>query len=163
MSEHKDIALQGVPAMPLSNSSAKLMADLETLVSDGSVLTRTDCWSDSRISTLADVPEQLWDDLCRRLAEPNAFYDPAWCRAFAGHTDLPDGVTALVAWDDRMTHLIGVLPVHNAKRALNLPLPLLVAWTAYAPLTMPLLDRNSPRKPPACCSRLPRPQTRARC
>lgn len=134
--------MHSVPAMQLSNSTAKLMTDLETLVSGDGALKRTDCWLDARISTLADVPDQLWDDLCRRLAEPNAFYDPAWCRAFADHADLPDGVTALVAWDDRMTQLIGVLPVHNAKRAINLPLPLLVAWPAYAPLTTPLLDKE---------------------
>ena len=52
-------------------------------------------------------------------------------------------VRALLAWDSpARTRLIGLLPVVPAWRALYLPLPVLVAWQAYSPLTVPLLDRD---------------------
>ena len=43
----------------------------------------------------------------------------------------------------RAKTLIGLLPVVSAWRALKLPIPVFVAWQAYAPLTTPLLDRDA--------------------
>ena len=40
---------------------------------------------------------------------------------------------------DRLT---GLMPVRWAGRALSLPVPLLVSWNAYAPFSVPLLDRD---------------------
>lgn len=88
------------------------------------------------------VPQAAWADLVGRAVEPNAFFHPVWARAVAGR-DTEHGVRALLAWDGpSRTKLIGLLPVVSAWRALKLPLPVLVAWQAYAPLTTPLLDRD---------------------
>jgi CelD/BcsL family acetyltransferase involved in cellulose biosynthesis len=94
------------------------------------------------ILDLMAVPQEAWADLAARAAEPNAFYHPVWARAVAGRTS-EHGVRALLAWDGpARTRLIGLLPVVSAWRSLRLPLPVLVAWQAYAPLTTPLLDRD---------------------
>jgi CelD/BcsL family acetyltransferase involved in cellulose biosynthesis len=54
------------------------------------------------------------------------------------------GAKALLAWDiAEPKNLIGVLPVVSAWRALKLPIPVWVAWQAYAPLSTPLLDRDA--------------------
>ena len=88
------------------------------------------------------VPQAAWSDLAARSVEANGFYYPIWARAVAGR-DTEHGVRALLAWDGpARTKLIGLLPVVSAWRALSLPLPVLVAWQAYAPLTTPLLDRD---------------------
>ena len=91
---------------------------------------------------LADVPIRAWSHLSACAIEPNAFYDPAWARAVSAHARGRSHAKALLAWDgpDR---LIGMLPVVSAWRALKLPIPVLVAWQAYAPLTTPLLDRDA--------------------
>ena len=127
--------MQGVPAMRHSSSTVTALTDqIETRVPDGDV----------RFAEGVDlraVPEQDWAELCQRVAEPNAFYDPVWCRAIAGRARDSDNVETLLAWDANR-NLIGLLPVRPA-RPLNLPLPLLVAWTAYAPLTIPLLDKDA--------------------
>ena len=68
----------------------------------------------------------------------------AWARAVARHAEGKNDAQALLAWDSpARTRLIGLLPVTSAMRALTLPLPALVAWQAYAPLTVPLLDRDA--------------------
>lgn len=95
------------------------------------------------IAGLLDVPEAAWADLAARAIEPNAFYHPAWARAMARRDADPTHVRALLAWDSpARTRLIGLLPVVPAWRALYLPLPVMVAWQAYAPLTVPLIDRD---------------------
>jgi CelD/BcsL family acetyltransferase involved in cellulose biosynthesis len=89
---------------------------------------------------LASVPASAWRDLHARAIEPNAYYDPLWALPVAKHATGRGDAMALLAWDrDR---LIGLMPVHWARRALSLPLPLLVSWNAYAPLSVPLLDRD---------------------
>jgi CelD/BcsL family acetyltransferase involved in cellulose biosynthesis len=90
---------------------------------------------------IADVPLAAWRDLFNRAIEPNAFYHPAWARAASQHSREAAGAKALLAFDpnDR-ARLIGLMPVVSAKRALGLPLPLLVAWQPYTRLTTPLLD-----------------------
>jgi CelD/BcsL family acetyltransferase involved in cellulose biosynthesis len=93
---------------------------------------------------LADVPLRAWTHLAACAIEPNAFYDPAWARAVSAHARGRTRAKALLVWDSpERKSLIGLLPVVSAWRALKLPLPVFVAWQAYAPLTTPLLDRDT--------------------
>jgi CelD/BcsL family acetyltransferase involved in cellulose biosynthesis len=93
---------------------------------------------------LLAVPEAAWTDLAARAIEANAFYDPAWARAVARFAHGKAGARVLVAWDSpTKRRLIGLLPVIPAWRALRIPVPVFVAWQAYAPLTTPLLDRDN--------------------
>jgi CelD/BcsL family acetyltransferase involved in cellulose biosynthesis len=95
------------------------------------------------IVDLLAVPEAAWVDLAGRAIEPNPFFHPAWARAVARHAEGKSGARALLAWDaPTRTRLIGLLPVVSAWRALRIPIPVLVAWQAYAPLTTPLFDRD---------------------
>src|SRR6202171_3969760 len=95
------------------------------------------------IADLRAVPEAAWADLVGRAIEPNPFFHPAWARAVARHAEGKSGARALVWWDaPPRTRLIGLLPVVSAWRALRIPIPVLVAWQAYAPLTTPLFDRD---------------------
>jgi CelD/BcsL family acetyltransferase involved in cellulose biosynthesis len=95
------------------------------------------------IADLLAVPEAAWADLAARAIEPNPFFHPAWARAVTRHAEGKSGAQALLAWDTpARTRLIGLLPVVSAWRALRIPIPVLVAWQAYAPLTTPLLDRD---------------------
>lgn len=90
------------------------------------------------------VPETAWAALAERAIEPNVFFDPNWARAVARHARGHAGAKALLVWaDGRRERLIGLLPVATAWRALRIPVPVLVAWQAYAPLTTPLLDRGA--------------------
>src|SRR5205807_315833 len=91
---------------------------------------------------LSDVPVTAWQALADRALSPNAFYQPAWARAVAHHSDGHAGVRALLAWDGS-GGLIGLLPVVSAITALKLPAPVLVAWKAHAPLMTPLIDRDA--------------------
>lgn len=160
-----DQALRGAPAMRHFSSNAQVVTDqVETLVPDGDAFARfSSALPDapakrqggrpeaperpsSECIALSDVPVRQWNELRDRVVEPNAFYDPIWCRTVADHARSHDGVKALLAWDQSKARLIGLLPVHSARRAFNLPLPLLVAWNAYAPLTIPLLDRDAAEK-----------------
>ncbi|HEY4863033.1 MAG TPA: GNAT family N-acetyltransferase [Xanthobacteraceae bacterium] len=95
------------------------------------------------IADLLAVPEAAWADLAGRAIEPNPFFHPAWARAVARHAEGKSGARALLAWDaPARTRLIGLLPVVSAWRALRIPIPVFVAWQAYAPLTTPLFDRD---------------------
>lgn len=89
---------------------------------------------------LAAVPALPWRELHRRAIEPNAYYDPLWAlpvsQSARGHED----AQALLAWNDG--RLTGLMPVRWSRRALSLPAPMLVGWSAYAPLTIPTLDRD---------------------
>ena len=98
----------------------------------------------SEVTSLLAVPEKAWSHLADRAAEPNAFYLPAWARAVSRHAEGKSGARALLVWDGpTRTQLIGLLPVVTAWRAMRVPLPVLVAWQAYAPLTTPLIDRDA--------------------
>ncbi|MBI4274913.1 MAG: GNAT family N-acetyltransferase [Rhizobiales bacterium] len=93
------------------------------------------------------VPGDAWAALAERAIEPNVFFDPNWARAVVRHARGHAGAKALLVWADaRREHLIGLLPVTSAWHALRLPVPVLVAWQAYAPLTTPLLDRDATNK-----------------
>jgi CelD/BcsL family acetyltransferase involved in cellulose biosynthesis len=94
-------------------------------------------------SDLDSVPWDAWAGLQDRAIEPNAYYDPRWARTVARHARGHAGAKALLAWDRACDErLIGLMPVRSARQALALPLPMLVAWKAYASLTIPLLDRD---------------------
>jgi len=95
------------------------------------------------IADLLAVPQAAWADLARRAIEPNPYFYPAWARAGTRHAEGKSGGRVLLAWDSpARTRLIGLLPVVSAWRALRIPIPVFVAWQAYAPLTTPLLDRD---------------------
>lgn len=92
---------------------------------------------------LLDVPPEAWAALAARAIEANAFYHPAWAQAMARREGDQTNVRALLAWDSpARTRLIGLLPVVSGWRALRLPVPVLVAWQVYSPMTVPLLDRD---------------------
>ncbi len=96
------------------------------------------------LADLAKVPLRVWSQLAACAIEPNAFYQPAWARAVSAHARGRTGAKALLVWDGpEQKKLIGLLPVVSAWRALKLPIPVFVAWQAYAPLTTPLLDRDA--------------------
>jgi len=97
------------------------------------------------VVNLLAVPQAAWADLASRAIEANAFYHPAFARAVARFAEGRSGARALVAWDSpAKRRMIGLLPVIPAWRALRIPVPVFVAWQAYAPLTTPLLDRDNP-------------------
>jgi CelD/BcsL family acetyltransferase involved in cellulose biosynthesis len=90
---------------------------------------------------LADVPVAAWAALAARAQDANVFYDPAWARAAARTARVIHDPKAILAYDSGDgSRLIGMLPVVPAWRAYRLPIPVLVAWQGYAPLTTPLLD-----------------------
>jgi CelD/BcsL family acetyltransferase involved in cellulose biosynthesis len=94
--------------------------------------------------SLGDVCPQAWAALAERAVAPNAFFHPAWARAVSDHVRGRSGAQALLAWDSpSRKRLIGFLPVVSAWQALKIPIPILVAWQPFAPLTVPLLDRDA--------------------
>ena len=97
-----------------------------------------------QFSDLADIPLRDWSQLVERAVEPNAFYEPAWARMVSAHARGRMSAKALLTWETpQRKRLIGLMPVASAWRTLKLPIPVLVAWQAYAPLTTPLLDRDA--------------------
>lgn len=98
------------------------------------------------LADLAAVPALPWRDLQARAIEPNAFCDPVWAVPAATHARGHGGAQALLAWApktrDSKDRLIGLMPVRWAWRALSLPVPMLVGWSGYGPLTIPTLDRD---------------------
>jgi len=94
---------------------------------------------------VAEIPVPAWQELAGRAVEPNIFYEPGWMRAVSSHAHCYRDAKVLLAWDGpAKKRLLGLMPVLTAWRALKLPLPVLVAWQAYAPLRTPLLDREMP-------------------
>ncbi len=92
---------------------------------------------------LTAVQVGAWSNLFTRAIEPNAFYSPEWALAVTRHVPGDDNIQALLAWDSpAKKKLIGFLPVTSSWRALKLPLPVLVTWHGYAPLSVPLLDKD---------------------
>jgi CelD/BcsL family acetyltransferase involved in cellulose biosynthesis len=124
------------PALPVFNAPA-LAPAIGALASPR-------CRATYQFGDLARVPMHDWSHLAACAIEPNAFYDPAWACAVSAHARGRTQAKALLVWDGaEHKRLIGMLPVVSAWRALKLPVPVLVAWQAYAPLTTPLLDRDA--------------------
>ena len=95
------------------------------------------------LTDLIAVPAGPWKALHARAIEPNGYYDPDWAVAVARHARGHGGAQALLAWDpSNQNRLTGLLPVRWSRQAMTLPLPMLVAWSGYAPLTVPALDRD---------------------
>jgi hypothetical protein len=89
---------------------------------------------------LADIGAEApaWGSLAKRALEPNVFYEPAFARPALpvfGH-----GIGAGLVWlHDK---LIGFFPGRIARRH-GLPPSVLTGWThPYAPLGVPLIDRE---------------------
>lgn len=94
---------------------------------------------------LDEVPLPLWRDLHARALEPNVYYDPAWVLSLFRHAFGGAAVSALLAGDrGAAPRLTALIPVQWAWQALRLPVPVLVAWRAYASLTVPPLDEGDP-------------------
>lgn len=97
----------------------------------------------SSLTALKSVPTPAWSALASRAIEPNACYVPFWALPVSRYARGRGDALALTAFDrstpDRLT---GLMPVLWASRALSLPVPLLVSWNAYAPFSVPLLDRD---------------------
>ena len=95
------------------------------------------------LTDLLAVPPGAWAALHARAIEPNGYYNPAWAVAVAQHAHERGDAQAVLAWDpsnrDRLT---GLLPVRWSRQAFTLPVPMLVAWSGYGPLTVPPLDRD---------------------
>lgn len=91
---------------------------------------------------LDDVPVGDWQGLADHSLEANAFYSPDWARAVNSSARHHAGAQALLVFSEAPNMLIGLLPVRSARKALSLPLPILVGWQAYATLTSPLLHRD---------------------
>ena len=91
------------------------------------------------LAALGDVAAD-WRDLCRRAAEPNVFYEPAF--ALAAAPALGRDAGAVLAWSqDR--RLLGLFPLRVERRRYGVPLRLLAGWThPYGPLGTPLVDRD---------------------
>ena len=97
----------------------------------------------SALTALASVSVPAWEALAAHAIEPNACYLPHWALSVARHARGRDDALALTAFDrDSPDRLTGLMPVRWASRALSLPVPLLVSWNAYAPFSVPLLDRG---------------------
>ena len=93
---------------------------------------------------LASVPREAWDSLAAAPVDPNGFFDAGFSLSSAAFAHNGRGAKALIAYDQG--RLTGVLPVATARRALKLPLPVLVSTQPYNSLTTPLLDRADPAR-----------------
>ncbi len=101
--------------------------------------------SAAQLSALASIPVPAWKSLAASSVEPNACFLPAWALPVARYARGRGDALALTAVDRNDPHrLTGLMPVRWARRALSLPVPLLVSWNAYAPFSVPLLDRDDP-------------------
>lgn len=80
-----------------------------------------------------------WHALERAAVEPNPFCGAAFALA-ARH--LPDHAGTRYAFVWHGERMIAAMPVRPAGRRYLAPLPVLIGGRAYAPLTLPLLDRD---------------------
>jgi len=97
------------------------------------------------LTPLASVSVPAWERLAAHAIEPNACYRPRWALPVADHARGRGDALALLATDAAAPdRLAGLMPVRWARRAIALPVPLLVSWNAYAPYSVPLLDRDAP-------------------
>ena len=133
------------PADPLRVSIASGSSrPVDRLIPRASVVcASTSTKTQKTLCDLTAVPAEPWRALHARAIEPNAYFHPLWALPVARFARGRDGALALLAWDraghDRLT---GLMPVRWARRALSLPIPMLVGWNGYASLAVPMLDRD---------------------
>ena len=114
------------------------------LTRESAVVLRPEAARAAELISLEAVPLGAWASLYARAVEPNVFYSPEWALAVTRHIPGDEKISALLAWDSpAKKKLIGFLPVTSTWRALKLPLPVLVTWHGYAPLSVPLLDKDA--------------------
>ena len=114
------------------------------LTRESAVVLRPEAARAAELIALEAVPVGAWGSLYARAVEPNVFYSPEWALAVTRHVPGDEKISALLAWDSpAKKKLIGFLPVTSTWRALKLPLPVLVTWHGYAPLSVPLLDKDA--------------------
>ncbi len=85
-----------------------------------------------------------WRQLAASALEPNVFYEPAF--AVAAAPVFGRGAGAVLVWSGGSAprRLLGFFPARLQMRRYGLKLPVLVGWThAYAPLSVPLVDREA--------------------
>jgi CelD/BcsL family acetyltransferase involved in cellulose biosynthesis len=93
------------------------------------------------LAELAGVAAE-WRALARRAAEPNIFYEPAFCLA-AAPALAPDAGAVLVRAAEQQ-RLIGLFPCRIEPRRYGVRLPLLAGWAhEYGPLGTPLVDAEA--------------------
>ncbi len=108
-----------------------------------SVVASADLATRTTLSDLSAVPAAPWRALHARAIQPNAYFNPLWALPVSRFARDRGGALALLAWDrSERDRLIGLMPVRWARRALSLPVPLLVGWNGYASLAIPTLDRD---------------------
>jgi CelD/BcsL family acetyltransferase involved in cellulose biosynthesis len=114
------------------------------LTRESAAVLRPEAARAAELISLEAVPLSAWASLYARAVEPNVFYSPEWALAVTRHIPGDEKISALLAWDSpAKKKLIGFLPVTSTWRALKLPLPVLVTWHGYAPLSVPLLDKDA--------------------
>lgn len=108
------------------------------------VAASTNTKTHTTLSDLAAIPLAPWRALHARAVEPNAYFHPLWALPVSRFARGRGDALALLAWDrNDADRLIGLMPVRWAKRALSLPVPMLVGWNGYASLAVPTLDRDN--------------------
>ena len=91
---------------------------------------------------LASVAIDRWQALAGDACEPNGFYLPGWALAIDAFARGRTGLSALTAWSDGSSRLIGLMPAISLWRASKIPLPALVSAEAYGTVRTPLLDHR---------------------
>jgi CelD/BcsL family acetyltransferase involved in cellulose biosynthesis len=120
-----------VPVQPAARPRLSIIADPATTTAS--------------LAPLVSVPVPAWERLAARAIQPNACYLPLWALPVTQHARGRGGALALTSSDrGAPDRLIGLMPVRWSRQALSLPVPLLVSWNAYAPYSVPLLDRDDP-------------------
>jgi CelD/BcsL family acetyltransferase involved in cellulose biosynthesis len=92
---------------------------------------------------LTAIEPGQWRALAQRAIEPNGYYLPAWELAVSATARGRTSASALPAFDDLSTRLIGLMPVISLWQAWKIPLPALVSAHPYGTLCSPLIDRDA--------------------
>jgi len=98
-----------------------------------------------RLVELDAAEVAAWKKLAGRALEPNVFLEPAFALAAARHLSRGKEVGALLVRQG--ARLVGFAPGRVEALAAGRPISTFVSWThAYAPLSTPLLDRETAKK-----------------
>lgn len=93
---------------------------------------------------LTAIDPGQWRALAQRAVEPNGYYLPAWELAVSATARGRSNASALPAFDESSTRLIGLMPVISLWRAWKIPLPALASAHPYGTLCSPLIDGDAP-------------------